>query len=200
MITRLRGVLVEKDLDRVVVEVGGVGYLVSIPLQTLQTLPQKGQEVLLYTYLQVREDAFLLYGFASLEEREIFERCISVSGIGPKLALTLLSGFEVPQLIDTLQRGDIGQLSKLPGIGKKTAERLVLELRDKLGPRRLSSAAQVGGLVSSGGVSGDVVTALCNLGYRPADAEKAASLALKEQPDASIAEILRTALRSLQRG
>ncbi len=199
MITRLQGVLVEKELDHLVIDVGGVGYLVWIPLQMVSMLPQKGQEVVIYTHLHVREDALTLYGFSSSEERQAFERCISVSGIGPKLGLTLLSGFSVDQLADTIRRGDIGQLSKLPGIGKKTAERLILELRDKLGPRKLnvpgSSAVSFSQTVGS-----NVVTALCNLGYRPNDAEKATERALKEHPQAAIGEVIRAALQFLQKG
>lgn len=203
MIAQLRGTLVEKALDHVVVDVNGVGYLVSISLQTLQALPQQGAEVTLRTYLQVREDALQLFGFASDDERRAFELCISVSGIGPKLALATLSGLDPAALGEAVRKGDIARLTRVPGVGKKTAERLVVELKDKFerSGRPAAGAAGEGGKAASqlGGVFGDVVRALCNLGYRPADAERATEKALGDNAGAPIELILRQALRALQR-
>lgn len=203
----LRGTLAEKGLDRVLLDVGGVGYEVAISMTTLQALPQAGHEVTLRTYLHVREDALQLFGFYSDEERRAFELCISVSGIGPKLALATLSGMDPGTLADAVRRGDVTRLCRIPGIGKKTAERLVMELRDKFERAGISPAGRRGAAPDPrqarperpSGIGADVVTALCNLGYRPADAEQATDRALAEQPDAPIEVILRQALRALQR-
>lgn len=199
MIRTLRGTLLEKNLDHVVIEASGVGYLVWVPLQSMQALPARGQEVFLSTYLHVREDAWVLYGFVSEEERALFEQCISVSGIGPKLGLALLSGLESSQLISAIQQGDVQRLSKVPGVGKKTSERLVLELRDKMGKEFASkTGAPVSAKPASSAFQG-VVSALSNLGYRPADAERAAEKMLADHPDAPLTELLRLALRFLQK-
>jgi Holliday junction DNA helicase RuvA len=174
VIAQLQGSLVDKGLDTVVVDVGGVGFLVAVSLTTLQALPPVGQAARLYTYLLVREDALNLYGFATLDERQVFERCLSVSGVGPKLALAALSGLGPQELADAIVRGEVARLQRIPGIGKKTAERLVMELRDKF--HRPSSTAAAGrgesrgsGAGSGAAVFGDVTGALCNLGYKPAD-------------------------------
>ena len=205
MIAQLKGTLADKGLDAVVVDVGGVGYAVSISFNTLAVLPPVGQPVRLYTYLQVREDALQLFGFATPEERRAFELCIAVSGIGPKIALSVLSGLDPRGLAKVITEGDLNRLKRVPGIGAKTAERLVLELRDKVD--RIGVSAEVGaprGEVrvkgrAGGGIEGDVATALCNLGYKPADADRAAETALKEEPGASVEAVLRRALRLLQR-
>lgn len=205
MIAQLKGALVEKGLDAVVVDVGGVGYAVSISLNTLAVLPQVGQPVRLYTYLQVREDALQLYGFATPEERRAFELCIAVSGIGPKIALAVLSGLDPRGLAKVITDGDSGRLKRVPGIGPKTAERLVLELRDKVS--RLGVAPEPGAVRSEtrtpprpgGGLESDVAMALGNLGYKPGEAERAAAAALAEDPGAPVEAVLRRALRSLQR-
>lgn len=210
MIAQLKGALVEKGLDAVVVDVGGVGYAVSISLNTLAVLPQVGQPVRLYTYLQVREDALQLYGFATPEERRAFELCIAVSGIGPKIALAVLSGLDPRGLAKVITDGDSGRLKRVPGIGPKTAERLVLELRDKVA--RLGVAPEPGAARSeartpprsgaaggTGGLESDVAVALCNLGYKPAEADRAAAAALAEDPGAAVEAVLRRALRLLQR-
>lgn len=197
MIARLRGTLVDKGLDTVVLDVGGVAYEVSVSLQTLQALPPVGQEATLRTYLQVREDALQLYGFADEEERRAFLLCISVSGVGPRLALAVLSGLDPEGLAQAVQRGDVARLTRLPGIGKKTAERLVVELRDRFGPPRGRGGAPAGAL--STGPGAEVVAALQNLGYRPQEAERAAQQALAQEPGAPLEVLLRTALRALQR-
>lgn len=205
MIAQLKGSLIEKGLDAVVVDVGGVGYAVSISLNTLAVLPQVGQPVRLFTYLQVREDALQLFGFATPEERRAFELCIAVSGIGPKIALAVLSGLDPRGLAKVISEGDIHRLKRVPGIGPKTAERLVLELRDKVGRIGVSAAegpARGETRVKSaagGGIESDVALALINLGYKPADADRAAETALREDPTATVEAVLRRALRLLQR-
>jgi Holliday junction DNA helicase RuvA len=209
VIAQLKGTLSEKTLDAVVLDVGGVGFAVAISLNTLSVMPQVGQPARLYTYLAVREDALQLYGFATPEERQAFELCIAVSGIGPKIALAVLSGLDPRGLARVVTEGDVGRLKRVPGIGPKTAERLVLELRDKVGrlgggegaasAREPGAAAASRGKPAGGGVQGDVAVALCNLGYKPADAERAAETAFNEDPSAAVEAILRRALRLLQR-
>lgn len=207
MIAQLKGALVEKGLDAVVVDVGGVGFAVSISLNTLAALPQVGQPVRLYTYLQVREDALQLYGFATPEERRAFELCIAVSGIGPKIALAVLSGLDPRGLAKVITDGDSNRLKRVPGIGPKTAERLVLELRDKVArlgvtPESGAARSEVRTPPRAGATSGlesDVAVALCNLGYKPAEADRAAAAALAEDPGAPVEAVLRRALRLLQR-
>jgi Holliday junction DNA helicase RuvA len=214
VIAQLKGVLADKGLDAVVLDVGGVGYLVHVSLHTLQALPPAGQPATLLTYLQVREDALILYGFASDEERRVFELCLGVSGVGPKLALSALSGLGPAGLGDAIAAEDAARLSRVPGIGKKTAERLIMELRDKFkaqktaggraaaGPQK-RGAAGPGGPGGQAGMFADVVGALCNLGYKPADAEAAVAKVLKSLPDGepapALEEVLRRALRALQR-
>lgn len=192
MIGMLRGTLAEKGLDRVLLDVGGVGYEVAISMTTLQALPQAGHEVTLRTYLHVREDALQLFGFYSDEERRAFELCISVSGIGPKLALATLSGMDPGTLADAVRRGDVTRLCRIPGIGKKTAERMVLELRDKFGAPATTATPQ-----SKMGGAQAVSSALVNLGYKPAAAERAAAEAGKAHPGAAVAELVKAALRIL---
>jgi Holliday junction DNA helicase RuvA len=216
VITQLAGTLLDKGLDAVVVDVGGVGFSVNVSLSTLGALPAVGQPVRLFTYLQVREDALTLYGFATADERRAFELCLSVSGVGPKLTLAALSGLGATGLSDTIAGGDVGRLTRVPGIGKKTAERLVMELRDKfkaqaqkigMGPGKGDAAARRGAPSSSAGPFSDVVGALQNLGYKPADAERAVDKVLTSLPAAAdgasvpppIEEVLRQALRALQR-
>ena len=143
MIAFLRGRIFEKHPNRIVVEVGGVGYDVFVPLSTFYGLGDSGSEIALRIHTHVREDALALYGFLTLLEQELFERLIGVSGIGPKVALAVLSGIETPELLRAIERGDIARLTAIPGIGKKTAERIVLELKDRL-PRARMAAALAG--------------------------------------------------------
>lgn len=210
MIARLAGVLLEKTLDSVVVDVAGVGFHVAVSLNTLAALQQVGQPVQLLTYLVVREDALALYGFATPEERRAFELCIGVSGIGPKLAIALLSGLDGPGLFKAVSEGDVARLKRVPGIGPKTAERLVMELRDKVpragapgagpsGDKAKAGGASALSTAGRGGVLSDVAGALVNLGYRPADAERAAERAHAEEPAAAVEAVLRRALRLLQK-
>ncbi len=144
MIAHLRGQILEKQPTRVVVDVGGVGYDVAVPLSTFYGLGEPGADVALRVHTHVREDALALYGFATTLELDLFDRLISISGIGPKLALAVLSGIEPSDLIGAIERGDLARLTAIPGVGKKTSERIVLELRDRL-PRVQTAAAASGG-------------------------------------------------------
>lgn len=204
MIAQLYGTLAEKNADSVVLDVQGVGYHLHISLQTLASLPAVGQTVRLWTHLHIREDAWSLYGFTTAEERELFLRCISVSGVGPKLGLALLSGLEPSHLLQALQTADVAALCRIPGIGKKTAERLVLELQDKLSPTKGRGARSSKSTPSflqkqAQGPVYDIANALVNLGYTAHHAETAAEQALRENPEANLADGLRAALRLLQR-
>lgn len=171
MIGHLRGTLLEKHPNEVIVEAGGVGYQVAISVSTFSSLPNTGTEVRLRIHTIVREDAFLLYGFLSLDEKALFEKLISVSGIGPKLAITVLSGIPVPDLVSAIRGGNVQQLTRVPGIGKKTAERLVVELRDKVDAlgSKTAPAAGVPAATALTATDEDVLSALVNLGCpRPA--------------------------------
>ena len=168
MIARLRGTLIEKHPNQAVVEAGGVGYDVTIAVPTYSKLPEVGSEVGLRIYTHVREDALLLYGFLSQDEKTLFERLISVSGIGPKLAITVLSGLAASDLTTAIRRGEVERLVRVPGVGKKTAERMVLELRDKL-PAPAGEAPAGAPAPTLNAIEQDVLSALLNLGAgRPA--------------------------------
>ena len=197
MIAHLRGTLLEKHPNRVIVDVNGVGYDVFVPLSTFYGLGDTGSETALRIHTHVREDALLLYGFATLLEQELFERLIGVSGIGPKVALAVLSGIEPQELIRAIERGDIARLTSIPGVGKKTSERIVLELKDRL-PRGQAAAVLAGdAAVPPSAIQDDVVSALVNLGYHRPLAEKAAASAVKAAPDAGFERTLKQALREL---
>ncbi|MSP61453.1 MAG: Holliday junction branch migration protein RuvA [Myxococcales bacterium] len=196
MIAHLRGVMVEKSLDRVVVDVGGVGYHVVVSMQTLAGLPAVGAEVFLKTYLQVREDAHVLFGFAGDGERRVFELCISVSGIGPKLAMAMLSALKPEALAQAVIANDLALLTRTPGVGKKTAERVVVELRDKFEKLGLGRPTQAGAARPTG-IAATVASALINLGYRPIEAERAAAEATRGRETAPLEQILKEALRTL---
>ena len=172
MIALLRGVLVEKHPNQAVIDVGGVGYDVTIPVSTFSHLPESGAEVRLRIHTHVREDALSLYGFLTADEKNLFERLISVSGIGPKLAVTILSGLAAADLIHSIRRGEVEKLVRIPGIGKKTAERLVLELRDKLPAVAGEEPATPPAPVLSA-TDQDVLSALLNLGCARPQAEAA---------------------------
>jgi Holliday junction DNA helicase RuvA len=174
MIASLRGTVLEKHPNQVIVESGGVGYDVAIPVSTYTALPEAGQEVRLRIHTHVREDALALYGFLTADEKMMFERLISVSGIGPKLAITVLSGVATAELIAAIRGGEAARLVRVPGIGKKTAERMILELREKLPP--IEGTAAPGAQAGSPSITAlerDVVSALMNLGCTPAAAEAA---------------------------
>jgi len=200
VIAHLRGSILEKHPNRIVLDVNGVGYDVFVPLSTFYGLGEPGADIALRIHTHVREDAFMLYGFATLLEQQIFERLIGVSGIGPKLALAVLSGIEPPEFIRAIERGDLARLTAIPGVGKKTSERIVLELKDRL-PRVQAAAAVAGGAASEAPVlRDDVVSALVNLGYHRPLAEKAAEAAVAtigSTPDASFERVLKQALREV---
>ena len=200
MIASLRGNILEKHPNRIVVDVNGVGYEVFVPLSTFYGLGDTGSAITVRIHTHVREDALLLYGFATLLEQELFERLISVSGIGPKVALTVLSGIEPLDLIRAIERGDLARLTAIPGVGKKTSERIVLELKDRL-PRPQAVAVAAGDAASDAPiVRDDVVSALVNLGYHRPLAEKAADAAIKTigpSSDRGFERILKQALREV---
>ncbi len=170
MIAFLRGTLLEKHPNQVIVDVGGVGYDVTIPVSTFSALPGAGSAVELRIHTHVREDAIALYGFASPDEKTLFEKLVTVSGVGPKLAVTILSGLATPDLVGAIRAGQVNLLVRIPGIGKKTAERLVLELRDKLeGLAGVAPPAERAAEAALGAIGQDVLSALVNLGCaRPA--------------------------------
>jgi Holliday junction DNA helicase RuvA len=193
VIASVRGPLLEKGADHVIVEVGGVGLRVQVSLHTLGELPPTGSEARLLTYLQVREDALTLFGFANAEERAAFELCIGVQQVGPKLAMSVLSSMTPQELSEAIAREDVARLRKVPGVGGKTAERLVLELRDKLPKSRPSKQSP-----TSPQVAQQVSSALVNLGYKPSEADRAAeSAAAGASASLSVAELIKKALRTL---
>jgi len=188
MIALLRGALLEKHPNQAIVETGGVGYDVTIPVSTYTHLPEAGAEVRLRIHTHVREDALALYGFLTQDEKALFEKLIGVSGIGPKLAVTILSGLAAPDLINSIRRGEVERLVRIPGIGKKTAERMVLELRDKLpavSGEEPQAAAAAGALSP---VEQDVLSALLNLGCGRPQAEAAVRKAKAAGPAAVAAD------------
>jgi holliday junction DNA helicase RuvA len=196
MIARLKGTLVEKSPSRIVVDVGGVGYDVPVPLSTFYGLGEAGAPVSLRVHTHVREDVIALYGFASSLEQDLFERLIAISGIGPKLALAVLSGIDSAELVRAIRTQDVARLTRIPGVGKKTAERIGLELKDRL-PHTAGPAAEVA--PDGDGVRADLLSALTNLGYKGAVAEKAVDAAVKKAPDAPFEQLLRDILRGMMR-
>jgi Holliday junction DNA helicase RuvA len=188
MIAHLRGKLIARRPNQVIVETAGVGYDVTISVPAFSELPPLGSEVSLHIHTHVREDQIALYGFLRLEEKHLFEKLITVSGIGPKLAVTILSGMPADDMTGAIRGNDVARLTKIPGIGRKTAERMVLELRDKLPP---AGPDQVHVVPSLSGVQEDVLSALVNLGYQRAVAEKAVAAAEK---DASFEAMFRAAM------
>lgn len=202
MIGRLRGVLVARQPPEVLVDVAGVGYEVQVPMSTFFRLPAVGQEVSLVTHFVVREDAQLLYGFVDERDRVLFRSLIRVSGVGPKLALTLLSGMDADSFVRCVQREDLASLVALPGVGRKTAERLLVEMRDKLkdwiGGSVEGGAAGEGMAAPRHDIAADAEGALVALGYKPAEAAKLVS-AVKDDRVVDSEELIRRALRSTVR-
>lgn len=198
MIAHLRGRLFEKQPNRIVVDVAGVGYDLAVPLSTFYGLGDPGSEIALRVHTHVREDALALYGFATVLEQALFERLISVSGIGPKVALAVLSGIETTELIRAIERGDLARLTAIPGVGKKTAERIVLELKDRL-PRPVTTPEIPGAPLEPSALRDDVLSALINLGYHRPLAEKAVERAITTVPDGDFERTLKQALRELAR-
>ncbi|MFL5349572.1 MAG: Holliday junction branch migration protein RuvA [Hyalangium sp.] len=202
MIAALRGTLVEKSLEEAIIDVGGVSYRVALSTLAIGKLPAEGQPVHVRVRTVVREDAFDLFGFLTRGEEEMFQLLNSVSQVGPRLAMTVLSGMEVPELVAALSRGEVARLTKIKGIGKKTAERLVLELKDKVKELHLEAVAQ-GATASppAAGPMADLVSALLNLGYKAPQAEKAAELAGERLgPEAEFQALFREALKVLRSG
>ena len=173
MISHLKGTLSSKSPISVVVDVNGVGYQVFAPLSTFYALPEPGAEVLLKIHTHVREDAFKLFGFLTDEEQMIFEKLITISKVGPKLALSILSGMPPEDLMTAVMEQDVAKIATIPGVGRKTAERLTLELKDKFKDIALDFSPGKGEPVAAGGVMDDAVSALVNLGYKKPQAEKA---------------------------
>jgi Holliday junction DNA helicase RuvA len=197
VIAQLRGRILEKQPNRIVLDVNGVGYDVSVPLSTFYGLGDSGAEIILRIHTHVREDALALYGFATTLEQELFERLIGISGIGPKVALAVLSGIEPAELMRAIERADVARLTGIPGIGKKTSERIVLELKDRL-PRAVVAAVSPGEAVAApDSMRDDVLSALLNLGYHRPLAEKAVASAIKAAPDGGFERTLKQALREL---
>jgi holliday junction DNA helicase RuvA len=194
VIAFLRGRIFEKHPNRIVVDVDGVGYDVSVPLSTFYGLGDAGSAITLRIHTHVREDALALYGFSTRLEQDLFERLIGVSGIGPKLALAVLSGIEPPDLTRAIERGDIARLTAIPGVGKKTAERIVLELRDRL---PVSAITEPVGDASGLALRDDLLSALINLGYHRPLAERAVETVLKRSSGGDFEQHLKQALREL---
>ncbi len=199
MIAHLRGILLEKHPNQAIVEAGGVGYDVAVPISTYTALPEPGQEVRLRIHTVVRDDAIQLYGFVTAVEKGLFEKLIAVSGVGPRLALTVLSGIAAQELAGVIRAADVQRLTRVPGIGKKTAERIVLELRDKIdeGPRRAAGLAGGPSVILSQ-EEADVVSALTNLGAQRAAAETAARRASQEMAGQGFEAVFRRALELLR--
>ena len=195
MIGQLRGKLAEKRPNQVLVDVGGVGYVVLVPLSTFAALGELHTEVTLLIHTHVREDALSLYGFVSSREKHLFELLLSASGVGPSLALKILSGMSVEELVPAIRGSDLGRLTKIPGVGRKTAERMVVELKDKL--EAVVIEVERPAASSPAGVEADVVSALVNLGYEARTAEKAVEEARKESGAANFEKLLRGALQAL---
>jgi len=193
MIAHLRGRIVSKRPNQAVIDVSGVGYDVTISVPTFSELPNAGGEVSLHIHTHVREDALALYGFLRPQEKELFERLISVSGIGPKLAITVLSGMQAEKMVAAIRGNDIATLTRIPGIGKKTAERMVLELRDKLESFGVAAAV----VSRHSPMEEDVLSALTNLGYQRAAAERALSSLGKNGGSHSFDQLFRESLAAL---
>jgi Holliday junction DNA helicase RuvA len=199
VIAYLRGRILEKQPNRIIVDVSGVGYDVLVPLSTFYGLGEAGSDIALRIHTHVREEALSLYGFATELEQALFERLIGISGIGPKLALAVLSGIEPAELIRAIERGDVARLTGIPGVGKKTSERIVLELKDRLPGLQPAFAATGAVPLDTPALRDDVLSALTNLGYHRPLAEKAVDAATKAAPDGDFERTLRQALRELAR-
>jgi Holliday junction DNA helicase RuvA len=198
MIARLSGILIEKSITQCVVDVNGAGYRVVVPLTTFYELPEIGQPVVIHIHTHVREDAIHLYGFHAQEEREVFQLMISVSGIGPKLAINILSGIAAGELVRAITEEDLKRLTGVPGVGKKTAERMILELKDKaikLGREGVT----IGTVIKTGDqVKDDALSALVNLGYKGSAVKDAVDRIMRETPETpSLDQLLKQALRAL---
>jgi len=200
MIAFLSGKLLEKQANTLIVEVGGVGYEVTIPLSTFYELGEPGTDVELRIYTHVREDAIQLFGFKTARERDLYLKLISVQGIGAKSGITMLSGMSADEIIAAIRTNDLGRLTTIPGVGKKTAERLVIELRDKVGELAIAAGASASNSVEqlpSDLVFDDALSALVNLGYQRSAAERALKKVAEEGVDLSVQKLLRRSLQLL---
>lgn len=197
MIARLSGTLAEKSVQRIIIDVGGVGYDVLVPLSTFYAVGDVGAAVVLRIHTHVREDALLLYGFATALEQTLFERLIAVSGIGPKLALAVLSGMEGAELAAAIRQSDFARLTNIPGVGRKTAERIVVELKDRM-PAAIGGVAGVPA-EAPGSLRDDLLSALTNLGYQRHAVEKKLDAALRHTDAPEFEGVLRQILRELSR-
>ena len=195
MIAHLRGDILRKSPQEVVVDVGGVGYRVLIPVSTFYRLGSEGDSVRLLVHTHVREDTLALFGSSTRGEQALFERLIEVAGVGPKLAVNILSGIEAAELADALRASDVARLTRIPGVGKKTAERLVVELKDKM--PKVAATAETAETPAGGGIKDDLTSTLVNLGYSRPEAEKGAERAVREAGAAPFEDLLRRALRTL---
>ena len=200
MIAHLRGILLAKSPNQALVECAGVGYEVAISVATFSALPVEGAEARLHIYTKVAEDQLALFGFAEMQEKRLFERLLTISGIGPKLAITVLSGIAADRLVAAIRGSDHAALVRIPGIGKKTAERVVLELKDKLDDLALAPAAGPGRLESFGGAGEDALSALVNLGYARPVAQKAVEAALERDKNVrnSFEALFRAAMANIR--
>ncbi len=206
MIAYLAGKILEKEANSVIIDVGGIGYEATIPLSTFYELGEIGEAVALRIFTYVREDALQLFGFKTLQERELFLKLITVSGIGPKAGISMLSGMNADEIIAAIRTDNLARLTSIPGIGKKTAERLVIELRDKVAT--LSSISSASTSASSDGQSSvstneifdDAISALVNLGYQRNAAEKAVKKAVQDGTEMSVQKLLRKSLQLLAKG
>jgi Holliday junction DNA helicase RuvA len=203
VIAHLSGTVLLKQPNTVVIDVSGVGYEVTIPVSTFYELGEVGDPIALRVHTYVREDAIQLFGFRTGREKDLFLKLTSVSGIGPKLAITILSGMSPEELIPAIRTNDLGRLTSIPGIGRKTAERLVIELRDRMaalsGPEVEAAYAASRAAGGADAVRDDVVAALLSLGYQKAQAEKAVSRVLERESDRTIEHVLRESLKLLSR-
>jgi Holliday junction DNA helicase RuvA len=197
VIAHLRGKILRKEPQEVVVDVGGVGYRVAIPVSTFYRLGDDGTDVSLLTHTHVRDDTLALFGFLSAGEQALFERLISVAGVGPKLAINILSGIEAPDLVAALTTGDLARLTRIPGVGKKTAERLVLELKDQMPALALLPTVEAPAAAPPASPREDLVSALVHLGYSRPEAERGVERALKEDGSGRFEDLLRRTLRTL---
>jgi Holliday junction DNA helicase RuvA len=198
MIARIHGTLVQKAVQHCVVDVHGTGYRVVVPLTTFYELPETGQQVILHIHTHVREDAISLYGFHTAEEREVFQLMISVSGIGPKLAVNVLSGIEARELVRAVVEGDLKRLTGIPGVGRKTAERMILELKEKVAKLEREGDAGIVAVQRNLQIQEDALSALINLGYRAPVAKDAVDRVLgDESATLTLDRLLKEALRIL---
>jgi len=201
LIAHITGKLIHKQPNAIIIDVGGVGYELNVPLSTFYDLGDLGADVSLRVHTHVREDVLQLFGFRTEREKKLFLLLVSVSGIGPKLAITILSGLSAEELVQAIRAGNLTKLVGIPGVGKKTAERMLVELKDKVAailPPGLEEPATAAFAAQSGdAMREDVISALINLGYPKAQAEKAVNAALKQTPEARFEALLKSALRSL---